>query len=188
MDPSRICPFCFTRTLRYSAKGKHGPYWRDTAACGTSLFLGDRADPRSTAAASARIHALVAAMQAWFVRSGLTSAEARKRLLDEARENQQPVGSGIEGQMGRCPGCGEETALVRLDRKGRLIARCGHCFLAVYVGRDLGLPGFLKAFPDLAPIVLRVKSPQATGIENTEKGSQEESASPTTEAAGGAHG
>jgi len=106
-------------------------------------------------------------MQTWFEGSGLTAAAARRVLLDEARESVSTVEPGIEGQMGRCPGCGEDTALVRLDRKGRLIARCGHCFMAVYVGRDLGLPGFLKAFPDLAPIVLRIKSAQLTTTEST---------------------
>jgi len=188
MDPSKICPFCFLPTLRYSASGKHGPYWRDTAACGTSLFLGDRAGPKTSAVASARVHALVGSMQAWFRKSGLTPAEARQRLLEEAQGSQGPVASGIEGQMGRCPGCGEETALVRLDRRGRLIARCGHCFLCVYVGRDLGLPGFLKAFPDLAPIVLRIKSPQLTTGGAAETTTIEASASPPNEVAGGAHG
>lgn len=188
MDPSRICPFCFLPTLRYSATGKYGPFWRDTAACSTSLFLGDRAGAKTTAVASARIHALVGSMQTWFVKSGLTPAEARQQLLDEAREKQQPVASGIEAQLGRCPGCGEETALVRLDRKGRLISRCGHCFLCVYVGRDLGLPGFYKSFPDLAPLVLRIKSPQVTGGENAEESSHEESTSTATEVAGGGHG
>ncbi len=161
------CPFCFLPTLRYSPTGKHGPYWRDVSACGTSLFLGDRAGPQTSSMASARIHALVSSMQTWFEDSGLTAAEARRVLLEEARQNHGPVASGIEGQMGLCPGCSEETALVRLDRRGRLIARCGHCFLCVYVGRDLGLPGFLKAFPDLAPIVLRIKSPQVVTTEST---------------------
>jgi len=188
MDQSRICPFCFLPTLRYSSKGKFGPYWRDTAACGTSLFLGDRAGLKTTAVASARIHALVRSMQDWFQRSGLTASEARNRLLEEARENQQPVASGIDAQMGRCPGCGEETTLVRLDRRGRLIARCGHCFLCVYVGRDLGLPGFLKAFPDLAPLVLKLKGPQLTEPNLEKTAGQEDVASPATETAGGAHG
>jgi hypothetical protein len=156
----KTCPFCFLPTLRYSATGKHGPFWRDTAACGTSLFLGDRAGPKTTAVASARLHALVGSMQTWFDGSALSASAARRRLLDEAKTSHGPALSGIEAQMGKCPGCSEETALVRLDRRGRLIARCGHCFLCVYVGRDLGLPGFLKAFPDLAPIVLRIKSPQ----------------------------
>ena len=157
---TKTCPFCFLPTLRYSPTGKHGPFWRDVSACGTSLFLGDRAGPKTTAVASARVHALVGSMQQWFKGSGLSASQARKQLLQEARESVSTVGPGIEAQMGKCPGCSQETALVRLDRRGRLIARCGHCFLCVYVGRDLGLPGFLKAFPDLAPIVLRIKEPQ----------------------------
>lgn len=187
MSASKTCPFCFLPTFRYSPTGKHGPYWRDVSACGTSLFLGDRAGPRTTAVASARVHALVGSMQSWFLKSGLSATDARELLLDEAKQNHGPVPSGIEGQMGKCPGCSEETALVRLDRRGRLIARCGHCFLCVYVGRDLGLPGFLKAFPDLAPIVLRIKSPQLVARDHQQGVPAQESPSaiPTE---GGAHG
>jgi len=185
----RTCVFCFHKTQRFYPAATHGKpgvhvgYYK-CRLCGSSWFLGDFADPTTTQRAAARSRALVASMRQWFRSSGLSPAEARSSLMEEARSaGGHDPDLGIAGQIGRCI-CGSDTALVRLDSRGRLMTQdAGCCGLGVYLANDLGLAGFVKMFSSLAPLVLRLREPPIAAPEPTSVGVAEQES-----VAGGAHG
>ena len=162
MGPASTCCFCFLPAQRRSLpgvvrRGAHAGFLK-CRACGSSLFLPDLDDRAATARCAVRVDAAVAAMRSWYAKSGLTPAQARATLLEEARAGRSGAGSGIEAQFGRCPACSEDSACFSQDRRGRAQIHCS-CGLGIYLARDLGLAGFVKIFSDLAPLVLRLRSP-----------------------------
>jgi len=127
-------------------------------------------------------------MTSWFKQSGMTPSEARAELLRQARERGGVLAPGVEGQVARCPACGQEEAvLCYLDGRSRIRIYCTSCTMGLYAGTDLAIAGIVTVFKDLCPLILRLKSPKFQALDAGVAG-KEESASLATETAGGAHG
>ena len=191
--PSRTttCPLCLSPALRvYSARkaGAHAGYAK-CRLCRSSLFFGDAGDPTVTAKGAARLGGLITGMGTWFRKSGLTPSAARAELLDRARESAGVLASGLEGQVGKCPACDrEEAVLCYLDKRSRIRIYCTACTMGLYAGTDLALPGIVTAFEDLAPLVLRLKTPVLVGTDPPGSSAVSASGTDAQKVGGGAHG